>query len=349
MLLAGKMVQKKIEDLRINGIRALAILVVVFGHSIIIFDAGWGYYTPAYQSAALETIKHFINVFQMPLFFSISGYCFRFSRGKISNTGYTRFVKGKAKRLLIPFAAFALLWMIPLRLVSNYPYWKDKSLGIILEEIITGKDSGHLWYLACLFLIFLVSGAIAVLIDRCERRIGAEVLIILIAMMTLVALSFLTPLIPNMFYIRDVARYLIWFYFGYYMFACMRKGPKCVVALVAVIVVTAAIVAMVGTKATEGVYPMQFFRNTAGGALISGIIYLIIPEKDNKWVRNISENSFGVYLFHSPLIYPVFCYLGYLKPFAIVAITFGIMFPMAYFLTITLKKFYVGRIILGEV
>lgn len=59
----------KERDYRISNIRALAIMIVVLGHSIIIYDTNWGYYTAKYQSEMLQSLKHIINYFQMPLFF----------------------------------------------------------------------------------------------------------------------------------------------------------------------------------------------------------------------------------------------------------------------------------------
>lgn len=215
---------KKEYDFKIANIRALAIVIVVFGHSIILYDPNWGYYTPTYSAGLLASIKQFINIFQMPLFFSVSGYCFQFSREKISKTGYLSFVKAKMKRLLIPFVAFALLWMIPLRMVSRYPYWQEKTFLVILYEIVTGKDSGHLWYLISLFLIFLLSGAIEIASNKCGIKSEESIIATTIDFMILAVFSFLAPFVPNILYIQNVAKYLMWFYFGYFMFGCVRKG-----------------------------------------------------------------------------------------------------------------------------
>ena len=92
---------------KISNLRAIAILVVVFGHSIIIFDRSWNYYSALYSSPVLENIKHFINLFQMPLFVFISGYCFFYSKVRLKKGSLGAFVKSKAKRLLIPFVGFS--------------------------------------------------------------------------------------------------------------------------------------------------------------------------------------------------------------------------------------------------
>ena len=64
----------KKADERIENLRA--IVLVVFGHSIILYDTNWGFYTTNQTVVVLEILKHWINLIQMPLFFSLSGYLF---------------------------------------------------------------------------------------------------------------------------------------------------------------------------------------------------------------------------------------------------------------------------------
>lgn len=60
----------------LDNIRAIAIIVVVLGHSIILYSSDWGAYNSAVYYPFLDYLKKFINLFQMPLFFSLSGYLF---------------------------------------------------------------------------------------------------------------------------------------------------------------------------------------------------------------------------------------------------------------------------------
>lgn len=66
-------------DNRITRLRCWAIIVVVFGHSIILYDPNWGVYSSTYTVSSLMWIKHIINTFQMPLFLFLSGFCFYYS------------------------------------------------------------------------------------------------------------------------------------------------------------------------------------------------------------------------------------------------------------------------------
>lgn len=68
---------KKRED--IVTIRAIAIMLVVFGHSIILYSSAWNLYETSIQAPVLDHLKNVINVLQMPLFFSVSGFCLVFT------------------------------------------------------------------------------------------------------------------------------------------------------------------------------------------------------------------------------------------------------------------------------
>ena len=68
--------KNKTIDARITSLRAFAILAVVFGHSIILYSDSWGLYQSVHDVPVFNTIKQIINLFQMPLFFSISGFLF---------------------------------------------------------------------------------------------------------------------------------------------------------------------------------------------------------------------------------------------------------------------------------
>ena len=61
------------QDGRIVNLRALAILLVVFGHSIILYQNSWSLYSTVRAVPALDLVKRWIDLIQMPLFFSLDG------------------------------------------------------------------------------------------------------------------------------------------------------------------------------------------------------------------------------------------------------------------------------------
>lgn len=65
------MSQRTFED-RLVNIRALAIVLVVLGHSIILYSTSWGLYGTNQHSDFLISLKTVINVVQIPLLIAIA-------------------------------------------------------------------------------------------------------------------------------------------------------------------------------------------------------------------------------------------------------------------------------------
>ena len=140
---------------QIDNIRAIAIIIVVFGHSIILYSSTWNLYASNYNVPVLDYIKSWINLIQMPLFFSLSGQLFLF---EIDRHKLLSIIKRKTIRLLIPYLTIAAIWMIPIKLLVGYPGYKGKNFfNIYFHDILLGHDNGHLWYLPCLYLCFIIA------------------------------------------------------------------------------------------------------------------------------------------------------------------------------------------------
>lgn len=108
---------KKRED--IENLRAVAIILVVLGHSVILYSDKWALYPTTVSAPPLNGLKDIINLIQMPLFFSISGFCLVYSlNGKRSFRG---FLKNKLRRVVVPFLIIGALWLYPLRMLADYP------------------------------------------------------------------------------------------------------------------------------------------------------------------------------------------------------------------------------------
>ena len=148
----------------IDNIRAIAIILVVIGHSIILYSSSWSIYKTNISAPYFDILKRIINVIQMPLFFALAGYLFYTTMRK--RTLKTIFID-KLKRLMIPFLIFSFFWLLPIRLLIKYPNYQNQNLlkDIIVKKILLGADNGHLWYLPTLFLCF-ISYSIIIMIEE---------------------------------------------------------------------------------------------------------------------------------------------------------------------------------------
>ena len=140
----------------ISLLRTFAILIVVLGHSMVVYQYNWGIYTPVVKSSFFNALKTYIDTFQMPLFIFISGYMYYYCRkecGKYNNLSKLSF--DKIKRLLVPYICVAVMYVLPIRMMTNYiGYYGNNTFERIHKYIITGIDVGHLWYLLAIFDIY---------------------------------------------------------------------------------------------------------------------------------------------------------------------------------------------------
>lgn len=167
-----------------DWLRLIATIWVVLGHSgYIVNDSlcgGVNYslpenVSPVYYSAGLTFLRDLARWtygFHMPLFFMLSGAVLAIK----PIAAFDKLVRGKIKRLLVPYFVYGLLFMIPVKILGNF-YGRDMiSTGI--RAFLTGEDSGHLWFLSALFWVILIFAIIKKILDRCNIKSVYAVLFI---------------------------------------------------------------------------------------------------------------------------------------------------------------------------
>lgn len=328
---------KRKRNGRIVNLRVLAILLVVFGHSIILYSSEWGLYSTTVSAPILDLIKSCINVIQMPLFISLSGYLYYYSYKKSDFIGL---VSKKAKRLLVPFIAIAIFWMIPIRKIIGYNGYAGKSFFYILWNcIILGKDSGHLWFLPCLFFCFLLTYIVLYLFEKIGLKEYVKYwLLFVFSVFTLYAGSFI-PAFPGSDVLVTITLNWVWFCTGFlfcYYDKFIVKIKKYWIVMILVLgsyVVLSLIHIMPNTLVTV--------------LLLLIVFYVLVPDNTNKIVELIDKNSFGIYLLHSPLIYITFSLIPNSNPIFVVLLNFIVFGGLTFILTVLLRKTKL-KVLLGE-
>lgn len=115
-----------------------------------------------------------INMLQMPLFFSVSGFClvFTLTRGG-GELNVISFLLNKCKRILLPSLIIGFFWLLPIRLLLRYPRYQNQSATtIIFKDLLWGNDNGHLWFLPTLFLMLALS---IILVKLCGTGIRLDI------------------------------------------------------------------------------------------------------------------------------------------------------------------------------
>jgi glucan biosynthesis protein C len=164
----------------LDAVRAFALLCGIVLHAAMSFMPGLaavGFPADSSQSATLEVAFYVIHLFRMSLFFTIAGF---FAHMLLQRKGAASFVRDRAKRILVPFAAGWLLFG-PIAMALVYV-----ALGPPLPEGQTAAlpdafPLSHLWFLYYLMLFYVGALAlhrVAVLLDRggaVRARIDAAV------------------------------------------------------------------------------------------------------------------------------------------------------------------------------
>lgn len=154
---------KRVAELDL--MRILLTITVILGHSryldwvpydLINGDACVLPANVAYWGNILcyaDKLCSFIYGFHMPLFFVLSGIVAYLTK-ETTFSSFDKLVICKARRLLIPYVVYGLLWMIPWRVFAQVYNKENISTG--LEGLFNFTYSGHLWFLPALFCIFVM-------------------------------------------------------------------------------------------------------------------------------------------------------------------------------------------------
>lgn len=313
----------------------------MLGHSIIIYSSGWDLYSTTQTSWVLDHLKNTINMVQMPLFFSVSGFCLVFTL----NSKHGLSVIDKSKRLLIPFFTVGLLWMLPIRLLVRYQGYVGKSLWhIILIDIIMGKDNGHLWFLPTLMIIFLILIGVKKWVAIFKWPDWSfDLLSAFLAISVLITVN-IFPEVDSIPYIGQLCRNFIYFYIGYF-WHCHEEQIRPVKSVagkisIGLLLFSLCILSWIGM-------PVPSCFLAVFSMLMVVCVYELIPNWSCKPVQIVSANSMGLYLFHSPLLYISFTLWPDISPYLMLTVNLVGWGLCAFAVTELLRRFRMG-FVLGE-
>lgn len=137
-----------------NFAKTLLMLCVVLCHSVAFYGGNW--FTalePVQSNRFLGLLSSWLGTFHVQAFTLISGYIFYYLKkesGKYSDC--KAFIINKVRRLLIPYVAISIIWIIPI----GYLYYRY-TFNDIIQYFILGQSPAQLWFLLMLFNVFVIS------------------------------------------------------------------------------------------------------------------------------------------------------------------------------------------------
>ena len=277
-------------NFKISNIRAFAIISVVLGHSIILYSSKWHLMPTDIACPFFDYLKDFINLYQMEIFFFISGYLTRNS----FKQDFKSFFSNKVKRLIIPYFCIGLFYMLPIKILLSCPFYQNKDFISIIGSFIIGSNNGHLWFIYALFFIFILYKSL----NNITEKLTKQFYFIVLAIAFIVQMA---PIQHTYFNINSILFYGLWFQAG----VCCQYQ-----------------------KAEYVFLPIFIFnlilKNIPSciSCLIVFILVKTMPNKKNGLMEYISKRSYGIYLIHSPLIYITYTYIPNANPIIIFLINF---------------------------
>lgn len=234
--------------------------------------------------------------------------------------------------LPIPYFIVALLYVLPIRLFVDYESYQGQSLiNLIVNHVILGKDIGHLWYLQALFNIFVIFHSI----ERGLRKVPIRINLIV-----LFVISVFSLFLPGLFNIQATLSYFIYFYLGYSVREAKinNNAIGATIGVMSILQFTGLLFRIMTYQIEENVIVtgLSLGFNVIGSVFSCLFFYLLFTKISkssvnlykNMVIQYIDSKSFGIYLFHSPLLYIALYYLSdkMVNPFVMVSLLFVVMF-----------------------
>lgn len=287
-------------------LRLFATILVVIGHSAYLHIetqfGGVDYTLPTDISRTYNFIflvfmrdglSGWVYGFHMPLFFMLSGAVLALK----PILGFDNVVKGKIKRLLIPYYLCGCFFMLPLKRLGNF--YTNDTLPLAYNSFLGGGESGHLWFLPALFWCILCF----VLLIKLKRKFKFESTWILLGFAGTIHLTY-TFLPFDILGLKTGLSYILYFAIGY-IFECERKKDRSIRQ----IIIWTMIVIIIECMNVRWYFLNSFWTIIVGCYfiwLLSQICTYFFPNALETGIgKIIMDNLFNVYLFHDPLEYIV--------------------------------------------
>lgn len=288
------MKEKRIEF--IDVARALAMIFIVLGHTIVHNENTYWFYKLLYS-------------FHVVLFFLISGYTY-----KNSTTGI-EYIKKKFKSLMIPYFIFSTLFLIPYFIfgtdINNTMNANGSTnLIILLKEIIYGvayggslKQNTSLWFLPALFISEVIYKLTNNLKVFKKQNSYIKILILLIVSYLSTKLSIVLP-----WGINSALGLLLFFQIGNTLqekkiLQKIRKSLKLKILLTISVIISLLIYPFNTTVSCSdyryGIYGIFIFVSLSLSLLILFIAY---KKENSKILQIIGKNTLSILIFHKLFI-----------------------------------------------
>ncbi len=330
----------------ISFFKTLLMITIVLCHSCSFFTGDWfSAYEPIYNAKYLSTFASFLGSFHTQGFTMASGYLFYYlyyNKNKYNNI--LQSIKKRFSRLMVPYFATSILWVIPMGIYFFHYSFKD----IVINYLLMVSPS-QLWYLVMLFVVF----CFFLLIGK-KIKINFKNLIIVYIISTIVGYG-LSAFNIDFFQLSKSVKYILFFYFGGIIYNNKNKmNLKRGFASVLLIIFSYLLLYLIDIYDLKySIYISKFIDPIISCLEIYALFYIcknIIQKSriNSKFYNYLEQNAFGIYLFHQQIIYfTIMIFNGLVHPIVQVVISFIISISISLIMSILLKKNRITKYLFG--
>lgn len=338
-------IQSELEGCRF--VKTILMLLVVLYHGCLFWSGNWFLEEEAVAIPWIATFAQWLNSFHIYAFTLVSGYLFYYlkcEQGKYEK--FLPFIKNKAKRLLIPYAFVAIIWVVPVHL-----YFYPGDYVMIAEKYILATAPSQLWFLVMLFDVFLLFWPAS----QFFKKFDLEGLIVVVAAWAVGALG--AKVIPNYFMIWTALQYIPLFWVGFKLRQNRLFYVRKISRLVWIILDLILFLVWKWIQDFESIL-MKLLWLGLGlvlhivGALTAFFILQSLARKVH-WKRTcfpyIEKRSMTVYLLHQQIVYFFIVWLnGRIAPSLHMLVNVVGSIAVSLLLSEIFMKFKLTRFLLGE-
>lgn len=281
----------------LDYIKVYCVLLVILGHVLRMHTANGAF--PQQGTWLINQLCNFIYSFHMPLFIAISGIIYGICKRRGKYDTWSNLLQNKSKRLLLPYISFGLFILAPCMIITQL---SNNYLNYCTREILLiGKNIRHLWFLICLFQMFIVAHAFQIILDKLKWYT------LILSSIIFSALCYYILKI-EVFQLNMTITYFPYFLLGYYI-----GSEKVKVFLTH----NQTIYLFIAALLTWGIkYYMPLYTIFISNYVIAFMIILASlniatfykAKREYALYTMIKKNSMGVYLYHVIIIYLIYYY-----------------------------------------
>lgn len=323
-------------------LKVFTMILVVIGHFTIRIDVGhFNGNITGMQQQVYAMITFAIYLFHMPLFMSISGAVFKIGKsGGYERGNIKQFALSKIRRLIIPYLFVGFCFLIPLEILFSEETFYDGDIFNRVGELLTGRNTRHLWFLISLFEIFIIHYFVEKLTNNSWAVLSVSIVVAVITSTMDINCAVLTQCIM----------YYPYFVLGGIMFNLTGVSEKRLLKVCLLGILVCPIVIYVQSIVVIDV----FFSIIWSLFMIPVFFYLAklcLPHLNlnSSFFDILIKSSFCVYLFHISVLDLMFYYFSleenHLYAFSLVTTTLAIIIPIILFFSI---KYLGAEFLIGE-